>query len=146
MADRPAGLAARFADAWNARDAAALGALFVEDARFVNVMGTLWRSRREIEEGHAFAFRTTFRDAAIELLSDEEFRIADGVVAVQARWRMTGHRVPSGKIGAPREGLIAIVGRREADGWRIALFHNTEADPAAEARMRAGQAAEARGA
>ncbi len=43
-----------FADAWAARDAAALAALFAPDPDFVNITGIWWQDRDAIEKAHDY--------------------------------------------------------------------------------------------
>jgi uncharacterized protein (TIGR02246 family) len=45
-----------FADAFNQKDATAVGALFREDAEFVNIFGMRFRGRAGIESAHAGLF------------------------------------------------------------------------------------------
>ena len=50
-----------FAEKLNAKDPAALGELFTEDAEFVNIMGMRMRGRQGIVDGHAWAFNGPLR-------------------------------------------------------------------------------------
>ena len=49
-----------FRDAWMARDGAAIGALFAEDADFVNVVGIWWEDRSAIARAHSYALESFF--------------------------------------------------------------------------------------
>ena len=53
-----------FPDAWNRHDMDAIGALFAEDADFVNVTGTYWKGRESIRLNHAFTHGAVRIDSA----------------------------------------------------------------------------------
>lgn len=61
----PEEIPGHFAAAWNARDAAALAALFVEDADFVNVVGLWWHKRADIQRAHAYGLRVIFDQSSL---------------------------------------------------------------------------------
>src|SRR3954470_4923220 len=61
----PEQLTDAFAENLNAKDAAALGELFTEDAEFVNIMGMRMRGRQGIVDGHAWAFNGPLRGRRI---------------------------------------------------------------------------------
>lgn len=127
MSEHPRDLPVRFAEAWNVHDADALAALFLPEARFVNVVGMFWKSRAEIGEAHELAHRTMFRDSRLEILESEDDPLTDDVVAVHAHWRLTGQKTPSGAVDGPRRGVLLFVARRTAAlGWQIAVAQNTD--------------------
>ncbi|WP_245493329.1 MULTISPECIES: SgcJ/EcaC family oxidoreductase [unclassified Mesorhizobium] len=63
---KPEDAAIAFADAWNRHDMEDFGALFSEDANFVNVVGMWWKNRSEIEAAHRATHETMFRDSRLE--------------------------------------------------------------------------------
>lgn len=122
----------RFAAAWNARDAAALAALFDEDADFVNVVGIWWRRRRAIEKAHDYALNRFFRDSRITVEAVAVKRLGADVATVHGRWRMEGQRAPDDAVLEARRGMMLLVVRRTGDGWSIAAAQNTDIVPGAE--------------
>lgn len=117
------------ADAWNAHDARAYAALFVEDGDVVNVMGWWWRGRAEIERNLRQAFVHTFAASRLEIV-DTTVRVLHGELAIaHVRWTMDGARAPPGAPEPPRQGIQLQVVRREAGQWRIVSFQNTNSLP-----------------
>ncbi len=129
---------ARFAAAWNGRDAKALAALFDEDADFVNVVGIWWRRRRAIEKAHDYALKRFFRDSRITIEEVSVRRIGDGAATVHGRWLMEGQRAPDDTVLDPRRGVMLLVLRRTDDGWSVAAAQNTDIVPGAETMAASG--------
>ncbi len=121
-----------FAAAWNGRDAAALAALFEEDADFVNVVGIWWRRRRAIEKAHDYALKRFFRDSRLTIEEVSVRHIGDDAATVHGRWRMEGQRAPDDTVLDPRRGVVLLVLRRTDDGWRAVAAQNTDIVPGAE--------------
>ena len=120
--------------AWNARDAAALGALFDPDATFVSVLGP-------DTPGHGRGGRAAFQEAHAALLKSPMFAnsawttrqvdvvrfLGPNVAVAQVLWETTGDRVRHQPPGAPRRGLFLWVLEKRDDRWRIVASQNTEA-------------------
>jgi uncharacterized protein (TIGR02246 family) len=120
----------RQADAWNRHDAAAYAKLFTTDGDVVNVLGWWWRGRQEIETKLAPAFASVFRDSKLTI-ADVQVRFLTPTVAIaHVRWTMEGAKAPPGGP-PPREGIQLQVLTRQADGWLIASFQNTNSIPEA---------------
>jgi uncharacterized protein (TIGR02246 family) len=128
----PSALPRKFADAWNTHDMSAFAELFDEDARFVNVVGMFWTSRAEIEAAHRATHETIFRNSHLEIGSSEAHPLADGCVALHARWRLSGLKTPDSGDGE-REGILLLVARDTGAGWRIAVAQNTDIVPGVSA-------------
>jgi len=122
----------RFVAAWNARDAAALAALFDDDADFVNVVGIWWRRRRAIEKAHDYALKRFFRDSRITIEEVSVKHLGADAATVHGQWRMVGQRAPDDTVLEPRRGIMLLVLRRTGDGWTIAAAQNTDIVPGAE--------------
>ena len=127
----PDSLPLLFASAWNAHDMAALAELFAEDADFVNVVGIWWRDRRAIEDAHAFAHRTFFRNSQLQIDDATVKHLRPDLVTVHSTWTLSGQEEPDGSIGSPRRGVLLFVASREPDGWRIRAAQNTDILPEA---------------
>lgn len=130
-APSPDDLPALFAGAWNRHDMAALAGLFAEDADFVNVVGIWWRDRRAIEEAHAFAHRTFFRNSRLQIDEAAVKHLRPDLATVHSTWTLYGQEEPDGRAGAPRRGVLLLVASHEADGWRIRTAQNTDIVPQA---------------
>jgi len=123
-------LEARQAQAWNAHDIHAYAALFTEDADVVNVLGWRWRGRAELERKLAVAHRSVFRSSILTIETVTIRRLAPRLAVVQATWRMAGAQTPDGVGGhTPSVGVQTQVLERDAGGWRICAFQNTNSTP-----------------
>jgi uncharacterized protein (TIGR02246 family) len=126
----PRELVDAFATALNAADAGAIGALFSEDAEFVNVLGMRMHGRSGIVAGHDWALSGPLRGREVRFDEVDELAVTGDVTVLH------GHCIRERRPDAPVEGLpdgtsvLAFVTRRAADGWQIVAATNvTEAPP-----------------
>ena len=119
-----------FAEKLNAKDPAALGELFTEDAEFVNIMGMRMRGRQGIVDGHAWAFKGPLRGRRIRFDQVDALSVTEDVTVLHC------HCIREREPGAPAEGLpdgasmLVFVTRRGPQGWEIVSATNvTEALP-----------------
>ena len=127
MLNSPEEVVARFTEAWNSHDAAALAALFDYPADFYNVVGRWWRSRAEIQVAHEEAHATIFKDSTLEGRAAAVRHLRPEVATVHMVWRLSGESGPRG--GGPRSGILTFVLVRDGTGWRVTTAHNTDAMP-----------------
>ncbi|PZO92099.1 MAG: DUF4440 domain-containing protein [Sphingomonas sanxanigenens] len=116
-------LSSGFQKSWNAHDMDAFGALFHDDASFVNRYGMLWIGRSAIREGHRFIHEGVYRDTTVvnKVVRAEE--IAPGAVAAHMLSRMTiGPSMPHG----PRalNTLMLFIAVQESGQWLIRTAEN----------------------
>ena len=64
-------LLAHWEGAWNTHDMAAFASVFHEDGVWILWTGDVWKGRRVIEEGHAAAHKTVFRNSTQRELVEE---------------------------------------------------------------------------
>jgi uncharacterized protein (TIGR02246 family) len=108
--------------AWNAADGAAFGAVFTEDADFVNIRGDHFVGRETIAAGHQGIFDSIYRDSR-NVFAISKIREATGEVVVAL---IEAHLYcPQGPMAGDNDAIATAVMRREPSGWRIASFHNT---------------------
>ena len=131
-ATSPKELVDAFATALNAADAGAIGALFSEDAEFVNILGMRMRRRDGIVAGHTWALAGPLHGRQIRFDEVDELAVTGDVTVLH------GHCIRERRPDAPVEGLpdgtsvLAFVTRRGADGWQIVAATNvTESAPPA---------------
>lgn len=136
----PEQIADRFAAAWNARDAAALAALFADDADFVNVVGLWWENREDIRRAHDYGLRTFFRDSTMSVRRTKVRELAEGLAVVHARWRLTGQLATSGGEADIRWGVMVFVVERRGAEWIAVTAHNTDIVPGSESIAAEGRA------
>ncbi|RVD20807.1 SgcJ/EcaC family oxidoreductase [Mesorhizobium sp. M4B.F.Ca.ET.017.02.2.1] len=128
---RPADAGRAFADAWNRHDMDDLGALFSEDANFVNVVGMWWKNRSEIEAAHRATHETMFRESRLEGVVSSIVELSPGVASVHYVWTLTGASAPDGSPAGARKGILLLIVKEEQSGWRIKVAQNTDIVPGA---------------
>jgi uncharacterized protein (TIGR02246 family) len=120
---RPQDAPGAFAQAWNAHDMSALGALFEEDATFVNRFGHYVKGVPQIVELHRPIHDTIYRDSTLDNELIDCVMVGDAV-AIEHFWsRLTvGAAHPAGPHAVDTL-ILAVLTRRE-DGWRIKALEN----------------------
>lgn len=121
--NRPEDAPGAFQAAWNAHDMAAFGALFCEDASFVNRFGHYVRGVDGIVALHAPIHQTIYRDSVLDNELIDVAHIADGVAVIHFWSRLAaGAARPAGphKIDT----LILAVLTRQDETWRIRALEN----------------------
>jgi uncharacterized protein (TIGR02246 family) len=112
-----------FADAWNSHDMSAFGALFDEDATFVNRFGHYVKGVPEIVAMHRQIHETIYRDSTLVSESIDCEMVAPGV-AVEHFWcRLTvGAAHPAGPHAVDTL-MLAVLTQREGE-WRFKAVEN----------------------
>jgi uncharacterized protein (TIGR02246 family) len=126
--------------AWNSHDMASFGALFHQDATFVNRFGHYVRGVEAIIELHAPIHATIYSDSTLENDLIDVIAISDDAAIVHFWSRLTvGAAHPAGPHAV--DTLILAVLTRQADAWRIKALENvTLANPrTGEAVLRDGR-------
>ena len=112
--------------AWNTGDMNAAGRLFHEDADFVNVRGSHWHTRAEIESEHARRHQLQLNGSIFTPLQVSRQRLAENIALVHIKWNITGDHALDGTTRPPRDGVMSWLMLRDGDGrWRIRSAHNT---------------------
>ncbi|WP_166416796.1 SgcJ/EcaC family oxidoreductase [Cochlodiniinecator piscidefendens] len=124
--DLPENVPRAFVAYWNARNAAGLASLFVEDADFVNVVGLWWNNRTDIEKAHDYGLGTFFRHSTVEVRRTKVRQITDGIAVVHARCKLIGQIDKQGQTLDPRIAIMVFVVQRQNDGWHILTAQNTD--------------------
>ena len=120
---RPEDAPRAFQAAWNAHDMALLGALFDEDATFVNRFGHYVRGVDEIVALHAPIHETIYRDSTLENELIDVIHIADGAAVIHFWSRLAaGSAHPAGPHVV--DTLILAVLTRQNGIWRIRALEN----------------------
>ncbi|WOI55313.1 SgcJ/EcaC family oxidoreductase [Palleronia sp. LCG004] len=135
--ETPEEMPERFALAWAARDAERLGALFAEDADFVNVTGIRWRSREAIVRAHDYGFRVLFARSKLRV-GRVTVRDLGEVAVVHARLLLDGQVDPAGMEAGPRRTVMSFVMAWREGGWICVSAQNTDIVPGAESHVNTG--------
>ena len=121
--NRPEDAPAAFQSAWNAHDMEALGALFQEDATFVNRFGHYVRGVDQIVELHRPIHQTIYSDSTLTNELIDVVPIAESAAVVHFWSRLSaGAAHPAGAHDV--DTLILAVLTRTGDEWRIKALEN----------------------
>lgn len=94
--------------AWIKRDAAALAALFAEDATMVSLSGEWLEGRRDITRAHGAMLRGPFADSRM-VMGRIEARMAGTAAIVHARIIVMGARAGEGAQADKRSTMLTVV-------------------------------------
>ncbi len=134
--------------AWNRQDAVAWSKDFAPDAEFINILGTVFKGRADIEKRHASIFETLFKGSRSEVTVSKVLFLGADVAVVDMEHRVTGYAgLPPGvqptEPGVLRTRMRYVL-QKVGGSWRIAAGQNTDVKPAPAAAPAQPQAAPAR--
>jgi len=112
------------AAAWNQHDARAYANLFAEDGDAVNLVGWWWRGRPEIERKIREGFEVVFAQSTLTITDVDVRFLSPSTAVAHVRWTMVGAKTPA-NMPEPREGIQLQILTKQASGWLIASFQNT---------------------
>ncbi|MFI6316473.1 SgcJ/EcaC family oxidoreductase [Nonomuraea sp. NPDC050556] len=117
------------ADAWDRHDPEAYGAAFTEDATYTSFIGTEYRGRDDLAEGHRAGWEKFLKGTRMyHDIVDLRFYGPDTAIIT------THGEVSKGKRPAKLPKVQTMTAVREADGrWRVAAFQNTKHQTVMEA-------------
>jgi len=121
-------------EAWNRHDAAAWSKSFAPDAEFINIMGTIFDGRDEIQKRHAFLFTSVFKDSRTEVKVRKMRLVDPNVAVVDTDHVVTGYTgLPPG-VQATEQGVLRTrmryVMKQSGGTWSIVAGQNTDVKPA----------------
>jgi conserved hypothetical protein len=120
---QPADVPAAFQAAWNAHDMTGFGALFHEDATFVNRFAHYVRGVDEIVALHRPIHETIYRDSTLDNELIDATSVGGEAVVVHFWSRL--HIGPAHPAGAHEvDTLVLAVVTRRAGIWRIQALEN----------------------
>lgn len=121
--EKPADAPRAFQAAWNAHDMQALGALFHEDATFVNRFGHYVRGVDEIVKMHAPIHASIYSDSTLANELIDMTPLGEDAAVVHFWSRLSaGAAHPAGAHAV--DTLILAVMTRQAGAWRIKALEN----------------------
>jgi len=115
-----------FRDAFNIRDVHGLGAIFTQNAEFVNIFGQRMRGRDGIESGHAHVFASALVATALAWTNLDTMRLGDDVAVIHAQWSRTRLSHATAASLPPGTGILTFVVEKTTEGWRIAAATNVQ--------------------
>ena len=134
----PAEFPKAFADAWHSRDGYRIGALFAEDADFVNVTGLWWRDRPAISKAHDYALKSFFVESTLKPGVTRTRDLGSNSAIVHCRFTLSGQKAPDGTIAGDRQTILVFVLHRTPKGWQAVAAQNTDVVPGKETHLNDG--------
>lgn len=134
----PADFPNAFADAWHSRDGHRIGALFAEDADFVNVTGLWWRNRAAIAKAHDYALKSFFSDTTLKPGVNITRQLGPDHAIVHCRFTLKGQTAPDGSTARDRQTILTFVLHRTPNGWQAVATQNTDVVPGKETHVNTG--------
>src|SRR5690606_4117117 len=135
LAQKPEEIPQLFVDAWNARRADHIAALFEENADFINVVGIWWENRNDIFKAHDYGLKVIFKDSKLLLGKIKLKPLGYDHAIVHARMRLSGQTERGTRAGL-RQNLFIFVVRRHGDQWLCVSVQNTDIVAGAETNIR----------
>jgi uncharacterized protein (TIGR02246 family) len=117
---------AALVDDWNRHDMNSFGALFADDAQFVNVIGLWWHSRAEIQKEHEALHATRMRMSHLVATERVVHLLGPDVAVLLQKWQLTGDTGIDGATLPMRRGVMSLVTVKQGDHWQIASAQNTD--------------------
>lgn len=127
-------LVAEQTEAWNRSDAAAWSKDFAPDAEFINIVGTVFKGRAEIETRHAFVFDTVFKGSRTQVTVTRVVFLGGDVAVTDMEHVVTGYAgLPPGvqptEAGTLKTRMRYVM-KKNGKRWEIVAGQNTDVKPA----------------
>lgn len=118
----------QFMTSWNEKKCEGLGAIYHEDAQFINVKGSIFTGAAEIETRHRFILSDFLKDSHFTNTDHWLKRLAKDVVNVNVLWLLKNYREPSEDKELPgheRTGVFTHIFLKRNNAWKIIHSQNT---------------------
>lgn len=111
---------------WNERGGKGAADYFAEDATFVNIFGTNFVGKTEIEKRHIEILGTFLKGSTLHITNSQLREVQPGLVIGLIDWEVEGFRRPgmSGP-GETKSGVFTQVFVKKGEKWEIAASQNT---------------------
>jgi len=116
----------QFTDGWNHSSGKEIAEHYSEDADFVNIFGTLFSGKQEIEARHAKILDTFMKGSTFEVTDQRIREVKPGFVIAHVWWKVTN--VPTSDrpiLKSTMEGIFTHIFVNYPDGWSITSTQNT---------------------
>jgi len=110
-------LGATFKEAWNGRDADALGQTYTEDADEINEMGQTFSGRQAILENVATGWEMMGEAAQLDFVVTNRRYITPELAVEDGIWEITG--LPEMEPAPPSEGLYTVYLIKQEGRWAV---------------------------
>ncbi|MCD6011247.1 MAG: hypothetical protein K0Q79_1109 [Flavipsychrobacter sp.] len=109
-------------NAWNKADGNAFAQPFTEDADFVDITGSLHKSKAAIGPGHQAIFDTIYKGSTVKYDLVRSAMISDSTILAHASASLDA---PTGPIQGKNGSTITLVINKAGNEWLVRAFHNT---------------------
>ena len=124
-------VASQWADAWDAGDLTAIGALYTEDADYVNFYGQSVSGRAQIEASFSEVHATVYKGSKIAIETTAVRLVKPDVAISDSVWEMTGVAEGEGPKIPTKGGSTAVMVKQDGE-WKIAAHRTRVAAAPAE--------------
>lgn len=121
----PARFPRAFADAWSARDARAMAALFAAEADFLTLTGHWAEGRKQIAETVAGEMAGAFARARLVTGRTKSRTLAPGVAHLMQRYVLSGILNPDGSDAGRVGAILSATLVEGPEGWQVAAAQFT---------------------
>lgn len=111
---------------WNTKSGATFAKPFADDADYVIINGTHIQGKTAIDKGHQQIFDTIYKSSTLALTVKQVRFLRPDVALAHVAARM---KVAQGPAAGEWDALISMVMLKDAGGWKIASFQNTQVQP-----------------
>jgi uncharacterized protein (TIGR02246 family) len=132
------GIVARYVDAWNRTDPAALASLYAEQGDFVSSTGDRASGRAEIERWYDERLRQGyFSETTLDFDAGSIRFVRPDIAILEGRWVISGARDLEGHSSTVRQGTITVFLEKRDGRWLIDALRSLIALPMEGRRSRA---------
>ena len=117
---------AHFTGAWNHSEGKGSGDYYAQDADFVNIFGTAFSGKQEIEARHVKIHETFLKGSIFEVVETKIREAKPEVVIAQVYWNVTNIQKPGGET---MKGIFTHTFVKNNSSWEIASTQNTLISP-----------------
>ena len=125
--------------AWERHDMKTWAQQFAPDADFVNVTGTHWHGRDEIERAHVQLHQTLFQAAKTRSTGLQIKFVRPDVANLHGTWEMVLSRAPDGQVRPFRTGIATSVMVKQSGEWKVVAIQNNDIRPDSDSGRRGGE-------
>ncbi len=111
-----------FTLAWNEREGKGSGDYYAQDADFVNIFGTAFAGKQEIETRHVQIHETFLKGSIFEVIETKVREAKPEVVIAQVYWKVTNIQKPGAET---MKGVFTHTLVKNNGSWEIASTQNT---------------------
>jgi uncharacterized protein (TIGR02246 family) len=113
----------RLHETWNEHDMAKFAADFTDDADFINVGGTWWKGRKQIEEAHVEAHKRFFGKSRVTLVDHKIKMLGPETAVAIVTGKMEGQDLPPGVYRTDYNRFTAVLVKVKGE-WKITALEN----------------------